>query len=67
LIGHDREPPIFRFSIRELVLLTVIVAMSVGWAIDRMGLVAKVNEIHSAAVRLENQVGPRMGFLIPEP
>jgi hypothetical protein len=29
----------FRFTIRELVLLTVIVAMGVGWWVDRSALV----------------------------
>ena len=29
----------FRFTIRELVLLTLVVAMGVGWSVDRARLV----------------------------
>jgi hypothetical protein len=29
-----RKPPMFRFTIRELVLLTLVVAMGVGWRLD---------------------------------
>jgi hypothetical protein len=30
--------PMFRFTIRELVLLTLVVAFGVGWWLDRRGL-----------------------------
>jgi|GEM_PF-5292348 len=40
--NHDRmkpqEEPMFRFTIRELVLLTLVVAMGVAWWIDRRQL-----------------------------
>ena len=38
----------FRFTIRELVLLTLVVAMGVGWWVDRSNLVAG----HDDALRL---------------
>jgi len=33
----------FRFTIRELVLVTVIVAMGVAWGLDRARLAARVS------------------------
>ncbi len=36
----------FRFTIRELVLLTLGVAMGVGWWLDHRGLRARANETH---------------------
>jgi len=30
----ERSPPMFRFSIRELMLVTLVVAMGLGWCLD---------------------------------
>ena len=35
----------FRFTIRELLLLTVIVAVVLGWLVDRSRLVAERNRL----------------------
>ena len=48
----------FRFTIRDVLLLTVIVALSVGWSIDRwnMGSAARQRDAarwHAEAVRRE--------------
>jgi hypothetical protein len=37
----------FRFTIRELVLLTIIVAMGVGWGLDRRALTEKMARLKS--------------------
>src|SRR5947209_4969797 len=39
--------PMFRFSIRDVLWLTVVVAMGVGWLLDRRGLEAKVSKLKS--------------------
>jgi uncharacterized protein (DUF3820 family) len=51
----------FRFTIRELVLLTLVVAMGVGWWLDRsalnawhVGRLAQIlTELHSHGFRVE--------------
>lgn len=42
----------FRFTIRELLLVTVIVALGVGWWIDRARLADRLRRAQQ--VRLEN-------------
>ena len=37
----------FRFTIRELVLLTIIVAMGVGWWVDRRALTEQMARLKS--------------------
>jgi len=39
----------FRFTIRELVLLTLVVAMGVGWWVDRSKLATQVEEWETLA------------------
>jgi len=45
----------FRFTIRELVLVTVIVAMAVGWRVDRAKSRLEVSRAREQAVRAEQQ------------
>jgi hypothetical protein len=47
----------FRFTIRELFLTTVIVALAVGWSIDRSSLVSELEAFRFAA-DLRNQGPP---------
>ena len=49
-----------RFSIRELLLLTLVIALIAGWWIDRRGLLARVAEGELWKVRAEaiQQVAP---------
>jgi hypothetical protein len=37
----------FRFSIRELMLVTVIVALAAGWWVDRSGMAAALDRIQA--------------------
>jgi hypothetical protein len=37
----------FRFTIREMVLLTIIVAIGVGWWLDRRALTAQMARLKS--------------------
>jgi len=37
----------FRFTIRELVLLTLVVALGVGWWLDHRGLEQQIDSIRS--------------------
>jgi hypothetical protein len=46
----------FRFSIRELVLLTLVVAMGVGWWLDSRSKRRKEAAVYEVVVALENQV-----------
>jgi hypothetical protein len=43
----------FRFTIRELVLLTVVVGMGVGWWVDRSGLVTANKNLVAECERLK--------------
>jgi hypothetical protein len=43
----------FRFSIRELMLVTLVVALAVGWCLRERRLRAAVNRWRSAAATLE--------------
>jgi hypothetical protein len=52
----------FRFTIRELFLTTVIAALAVGWFVDRSNLVSELEEFRFA-VDLRNQGPPPV---IPE-
>jgi hypothetical protein len=44
--------PMYRFTIRELVLLTLVVAMGVGWWIDRTRLWYHSNQMEFVAENL---------------
>jgi hypothetical protein len=47
----------FRFTIRELVLLTIIVAMAVGWWVDREQLDAWHRRLYGSLVSEVNREG----------
>jgi hypothetical protein len=49
---------VFRFTIRELVLLTLVVAMGVGWWVDRSSLVEQVSEATADARTLSKLTNP---------
>jgi hypothetical protein len=46
----------FRFTIRELVLLTLVVAMGVGWALDHLRLIESCRVSDRNQAVLEAQV-----------
>ena len=52
----------FRFTIRELVLLTVIAAMGVGWWLREQQLQDKVDRLQEKVVWLETAID-REGFV----
>ncbi len=65
----------FRFTIRELVLLTLVVALGVGWWVDRQGLIGARMAVESHLVetsvrietlREENELLGRMVGHMPE-
>jgi hypothetical protein len=47
----------FRFTIRELVLLTLVVAMGVGWWLDRSRLATRADSAEERMSVLETIVG----------
>ncbi len=51
-----RGVPMFRFTIRELLLLTVIVAVGVAWGIDRTRLAGERDAAGRAATEYVSQV-----------
>ena len=45
----------FRFSIRELFLVTMIVALAVGWWVDRQSLVLRIRDYEARDKMIEAQ------------
>jgi hypothetical protein len=52
----------FRFTIREVVLLTLVVAMSVGWVLRERQLQNRGNRLHEKVTWLETAID-RSGLL----
>jgi hypothetical protein len=50
----DANWPMFRFTIRELVLLTLVVAMGVGWWVDRSRLATANASLVAECERLKD-------------
>ena len=58
----------FRFTIRDVIWLTLVVALILGWLIDRSLLANKIDQIYTAAIRLQQFTGgPINGYDIPPP
>ena len=55
----------FRFTIRELVLVTVIVAMGVAWGVDRWRLAALYDRPLTLCLSLDNEACPALTLLQP--
>jgi hypothetical protein len=47
-----RTTPMFRFTIREMVLLTMVVGMGVGWWLDRSTQARAVKEARNDAIAI---------------
>ena len=57
-----------KFTIRDLFLVTMIVALAVGWWVDHRRLRLGMEEIHRAAIHLEYVLGGSgKGYTIPSP
>jgi hypothetical protein len=59
-----------RFAIRDLLWLTVVVALAVGWWIDRSGLSASASRMEDAAHEVAsdwaNDVGHAVRYQMPD-
>ena len=55
-----------KFSIRDLLLLTMIVALGFGWSEDRQRLILEYNAVFTRAAELENDLR-FPGRTIPKP
>ena len=49
----------FRFTIRELVLLTLVVALAVGWWLDHSRLASNLDESQKSANMAWHAIGHR--------
>lgn len=54
------------FSMRDVLWLTVVVALSLGWFADRMAMSARMHSIYQAALRIEDRLREK-GYDIPRP
>ena len=52
-----------KFSIRDLLLVTVIVALGFGWSADRQRLILQYNALLTRAAKLENDARYPAGAL----
>lgn len=57
----------FRFTIREILLLTVITGIAVAWWIDRTELDRQRNDVWYAYISFINQAGGHVSFDCDDP
>ena len=64
-----KNSPMFRFTIRELVLVTLVVALALGWSIDHVSLRNSENQlhglVHEMAVDWSAEVGHAITYPLP--
>ena len=54
------------FSMRDVLWLTVVVALSLGWFVDHMAMSSRLHSIYQAALRIEDRLREK-GYDIPRP
>ena len=53
--AQEDDPPMFRFTIRDVLWLTVVVALAVGWWIEHRSQTAKVEALDKEVRHLRQQ------------
>ena len=54
------------FSMRDVLWLTVVVALSLGWFVDHMAMSSRLHSIYQAALRIEDRLREK-GYGVPRP
>ena len=54
-LNRPREPPMFRFTIRDVLWLTVVVALALGWWVDHR----RIRSLEFEALRWELRASSR--------
>lgn len=54
------------FSMRDVLWLTIVIALCLGWFVDHMAMSSRLHSIYQAALRIEDRLREK-GYDIPRP
>src|SRR5262245_65491506 len=57
-----KDRPMFRFSIRDVLWLTVVVGLAIGWWIDRQQISARLRDVTEELASLNLKIGLRRAW-----